>query len=360
MNDYWISVVTPCHNVNIELLERTFQSLKNQTCGFDKIEWVVIIHNCVAENAAQIERLTGNAENIKVFTLQNNKNYAASPRNYGLERATGEFVTFLDADDYVETDAYETALGYLRETEAQVCVFRYEVLRESPDIKFAIRPLVYMDQTRKVIVGNRKTLDGAKYIHGEAFQIGSKVYSRSLLERYRIRFDESIPYAEESDFFLRCYGNAEKLCFLPQYIGQTYCMFSDGMTAMLKKTPEVAVNYARGFKKLFDNGLEMELYMNTFMWDLLGFYSAVLLASMEMTLKHRLEVKRLLLPYFKMLKPLEPSKIYTASKIKLIKNLVGLVLLRPRLISAAMALLRALKVDIAERIVIQYETEYRE
>jgi glycosyltransferase involved in cell wall biosynthesis len=341
----------------MQLLERTFESLKNQTCGFDKIEWVVIIHNCVEENALEIESLAEGYENIRTFRLENDKNYAASPRNYGIDRATGTYICFLDADDYVELDTFEVVLGYFQETGAQLLAFRYKVLKDSPDIKLTLRPLVYLDQTQKCITGNHDTLDGSRILHGEAFQIGSKAYSRGFLNENAIRFNENIPFAEESEFFIRCYGTAGTVCFLPQFIGQTYCQYSDGMAAMLKKTPEVAMNYAKGFKILFDSGLGLGLYMNTVIWDMLGYYSAVLLATMDLSYKDRKEVKRLLWPYVKSLMPLEESKVYTASKIKLMNRLIRTVLGHPALIGAAMSLLKGLKVDMAEKMNIGYDSE---
>jgi glycosyltransferase involved in cell wall biosynthesis len=336
------------------LLERTFESLKNQTCGFDKIEWIVVIHNCVEENALKIESLAEGYENIRTFRLQNDKNCAASPRNYGIDRATGAYIGFLDADDYVELNAFEVVLGYLQETGAQIIVFRYEILRENPDIKLTLRPLTHLDQTQKCIVGNHDTLDDKMILHGEAFQIGSKAYLRSFLSENAIRFNEEIPFAEESDLFIRCYGTADKICFLPQFIGQFYCQYDEGMVAMLKKTPETAMNYAKGFKILFDNGLSLNLYMNTVIWDMLGYYSAVLLATMDLSYKERREVKRLLWPYVKSLTPLEESKIYTASKIKLMNRLVRTVLGHPGLISAVMSLLKGLKIDMASKMDIEY------
>jgi glycosyltransferase involved in cell wall biosynthesis len=358
MKDYLFSVITPCHNVNIFLLERTFNSIRNQTCGFDKIEWIVIIHNCAEKNALEIEALTAGYPNVKTFRLQNDKKQAASPRNYGIDRATGKYIAFLDADDYNEPDAFEVILGYFRETKAQVVVTRYEVIKESPDVKFAIRPLVNYNQTLKCITGNHKTLDGSMFIHGEAFEIGSKFYSREFLDDNKIRFNEAIPYAEESEFFLRCYGNADTICYLPQFISHFYCMYSDGMTAMLKKSPDVAVNYAKGFKKVFDSGLNLNLYMNTFIWDLLGIYAAILLATMDMTCRERIEVKAILWPYFKTLTPLSPSKTYTKSKIKLMSNLVKLVLGHPRSVSVVMRLLTVFKIDIASRMEIEYDSEF--
>jgi glycosyltransferase involved in cell wall biosynthesis len=341
----------------MRLLERTFESLKNQTCGFEKIEWIVVIHNCGEENALEIENMVGDYKNVKTFQLQNDKNYAACPRNYGIDRAAGTYICFLDADDYVELNAFEVVLGYLRETGAQVIVFRYAILKASPDIKLTLRPLVYLDQTQKCIVGSHDTLDGRRILHGEAFQIGSKAYSRSFLNEKGIRFNEKIPFAEESEFFIRCYGNADTVCFLPQFIGQVYCQYGDGMAAMLKKTPETVMNYAKGFKTLFDSGLSLNLCMNTVIWDLLGYCSAVLLATRELSYKERKEVKRLLWRYVKSLTPLEESKIYTASKIKLMNRLIRTVLGRPGLISVFISLMKGLRIDMASKMDIKYDTE---
>lgn len=50
MSCYEFSVITPFHNVDLKVFEKTVQYMKDQTIGFDKIEWVVVLHNCDQEH----------------------------------------------------------------------------------------------------------------------------------------------------------------------------------------------------------------------------------------------------------------------------------------------------------------------
>ena len=43
---YKVSVITPFHNVELNIFEKAYQSMKSQTIGFENIQWIVIAHNC--------------------------------------------------------------------------------------------------------------------------------------------------------------------------------------------------------------------------------------------------------------------------------------------------------------------------
>jgi len=43
---YKVSVITPFHNVELNVFEKAYQSMKSQTIGFENIQWIVIAHNC--------------------------------------------------------------------------------------------------------------------------------------------------------------------------------------------------------------------------------------------------------------------------------------------------------------------------
>ena len=357
MSDYEFSVVTPCHNVNIVLLKKAFETLKNQKFPFDKIEWVLVIHNCIEKNAVEIESLADGYANVKTFRLQNDIHSASSPRNCGLDNATGKYIAFLDADDFYELNTFEVAYNHLLETKAEIAAFRYMVLKEDPDVPTDIHPLTYLDQTKECIVAEHDSWDGSQFIHGEAMNIYSKIFLRSFLNEHKIRFNEEIPYAEDGDFCLQAYGHAKKICFLPQLIGYAYCRYTDSMTSSLKRPPEVILKHANGFKKVFDTGLGLKQYMNTYMWDLTGYMSAILIMSMDTTYAQRKEVKKILWPYVKTLKPIEPCKVYSQVKIKLVQSTVNIVLKHPLLIHIFITLLRKMKIDLQSKMNLRHKKD---
>ena len=84
-----VSVIIPCYNVE-EYLSACLESLLRQTIGLDNLDAI----------AQQYP------DSIRVFHLPQNCRQGGA-RNVGLEHAIGEYVAFLDADDWVDVSAYQ-------------------------------------------------------------------------------------------------------------------------------------------------------------------------------------------------------------------------------------------------------------
>lgn len=93
-----ISVIVPVYNVE-KYLERCMSSLLNQT--FDDYEILLVDDGSTDSCSAICEKYIDN-ERVKVFHKQNGG--LSDARNYGLERASGKYVTYIDSDDYVSKD----------------------------------------------------------------------------------------------------------------------------------------------------------------------------------------------------------------------------------------------------------------
>ena len=63
-NRWMVSVLTPVHHTPISLLERAFSSLRDQSVGFENIQWVVLLHNCTDDYARQAVKLLDGYPNI--------------------------------------------------------------------------------------------------------------------------------------------------------------------------------------------------------------------------------------------------------------------------------------------------------
>ena len=64
--EYLVSVVTPFHNTDMNLFKKGFESLKKQTLGFEKIEWVVVVHNSEKHYIDETKELTAGFDNVKM------------------------------------------------------------------------------------------------------------------------------------------------------------------------------------------------------------------------------------------------------------------------------------------------------
>ena len=112
-----VSIIIPVYNVET-YLERCLESICRQT--YCQLE-VLLVNDGSTDASAAIARRYADSDSR--FTLYNKENGGlSSARNYGIERADGEFIAFVDSDDYVDENYVEYLLNILEENEADIAV----------------------------------------------------------------------------------------------------------------------------------------------------------------------------------------------------------------------------------------------
>lgn len=92
MSKYSFSVITPFHNVDMAMFENAARHMEQQTVGFENIEWVIVCHNCDEEHLKAVRERVGLYDNVVLKELTNKIYTPSSPRNYGLDFATADYV----------------------------------------------------------------------------------------------------------------------------------------------------------------------------------------------------------------------------------------------------------------------------
>ncbi|HHX12499.1 MAG TPA: glycosyltransferase family 2 protein, partial [Clostridiales bacterium] len=110
-----ISVIVPYHK-GIEYLRDCLDSLKEQS--YSNIEVLIVSDHASTEELNIVNEYTS-ALDIKVFHLDKKTGVAAG-RNLGLEHASGEYIYFLDSDDYLYNDTLETLMTSLEEDDYDI------------------------------------------------------------------------------------------------------------------------------------------------------------------------------------------------------------------------------------------------
>lgn len=116
-----ISVIIPCYNVSA-YVERCFQSLADQTIGIDRLQ-IIFVDDCSTddtyEKLLQIEKRYPE----QVILIQSETNgRQGTARNIGLSYAQGEWIFFLDADDWMEPHAIEKLYSYANASDYDIVV----------------------------------------------------------------------------------------------------------------------------------------------------------------------------------------------------------------------------------------------
>ena len=136
-----LSVIVPAYNRQ-EFIGRCLDSIKNQT--YQNIEIIVVDDGSTDQTAAICDDYAKKDERIRVIHKENDGALAA--RKTGVENAEGELVTFIDSDDFIEADMYESMMKIYEAYTPDVITSGYYVNETRDEIFFDLIPEGYYDK----------------------------------------------------------------------------------------------------------------------------------------------------------------------------------------------------------------------
>ena len=125
MQNYFITVIIPVYNAE-QYIERAVKSLLDQTTK--EIE-IILVDDGSKDASGKICDKYKQLENVKVIHKENGG--ACTARNIGLANASGKYVSFVDSDDFMDTDAYEKIINILKHNEADILDFGWRYISET-------------------------------------------------------------------------------------------------------------------------------------------------------------------------------------------------------------------------------------
>lgn len=184
-----VSIIIPVYNAGA-YLERSLKSVCGQS--FSNLEIILVEDGSTDDSAKRCDEWALKDARIRVYHQQNSG--VSSARNKGLELASGEYVMFVDADDWIALDMVQTLYDLLKEHQADVSTCNYLEVAEgqeesifnqtnpadensSQNVEVAKEASVRV-ATEKIEAGLQLLLPWAVYC---------KLYKRSLLEKIRFQ-----------------------------------------------------------------------------------------------------------------------------------------------------------------------------
>ena len=175
-----ISVIIPVYNSST-YLRKCLDSVVNQT--LKDIEIIVINDGSTDDSKNIIEEYLCKYKNI-IFIDQENKGIGKT-RNIGIKKATGEYITFVDSDDYIKENMLEEYYKYAKKHNFDLVIGSYIKKINNKEIIF---------ENNKFKTGNVKTTPQILYLieYGPC----AKLYKREMLINNNIYFDEKRKYED--------------------------------------------------------------------------------------------------------------------------------------------------------------------
>ncbi len=199
-DDVLVTVIVPVFNTPPELIERAVASTLDQTHRY--LELLVVDDGSNLEMAEFLDLIAGRDPRIRVVHRVNGGVSAA--RNTGVDHARGEFIAYLDADDYLEPAFLSSAISAARTSRAEVVIGGIRILHEGGTVQWrtggpsASEPLL---GTRDMIVtACVRALSDSPSPHSptpllSVTNVVASLHKRELARRYRFR--EGVSHAED-------------------------------------------------------------------------------------------------------------------------------------------------------------------
>lgn len=207
MNKTKVSVIMPIYNAQ-EYLEETLECLIHQT--LKEIEIICINDGSTDGSLNILNKYAAFDCRIKVFDQENSG--AGVARNTGLQYATGEYLSILDADDIFEKDMLEAAYRKAKQNEVDICVFKMDRFRENIRYRQPYHWSILRNQlpefepfTYKDIRGNIfRTFIGWTW---------DKLFRREFIFKHRLEF-QALRNTNDMFFTFAAFVKAEKISIL--------------------------------------------------------------------------------------------------------------------------------------------------
>lgn len=225
-----ISIIVPIYNVE-RYLDRCMQSLLNQT--LEGIE-IIMVDDESPDHCPQLcEDYKAKYPNVKVVHKKNGG--LGFARNSGLEVAEGEYVAFIDSDDFVDTDMFQNLYEYGKNNNCDAVFCGYNIYRDAEHVR-------RMQENSDYVL--RQGADGARQVlldmvgpepdyHSDAkllMSVWRAIYSRKVIEENHIRFvSERVYIAEDIMWHLDFLPCCKCVGLIPQ-THYYYCMNGTSLT----------------------------------------------------------------------------------------------------------------------------------
>lgn len=194
-----LSIVTPVYNVE-SFLDRSVQSILSQS--YRDIELILIDDGSTDGSSSLCDELAKKDSRVKVIHKENGG--VSTARNVGLEIASGEYLTFVDPDDFLVPDTYLANMEYLiSHKDVDILQYPYCNYISDDEILNYHRPAEHLLVGAEQIFSNWWSGSPLEYV------IWNKIYKRSLWDGVRFKVGHI----------------SEDTCLVPQFVSRAHSIY---------------------------------------------------------------------------------------------------------------------------------------
>nr|WP_238341613.1 glycosyltransferase [Actinopolymorpha rutila] len=205
-----VSVVVPVYNPGTDI-DRCIESLLGQTLSPDEFEVVFVDDGSTDETPARLDKLAEEHSNVRVIHIPNS-GWPGKPRNVGVDTARGEYIQYVDQDDYMAPDALRRLYELGSRNGADIVIGK--VVSNWRGVPIS----VWKTTRHKVTIRDFPLWDSLT---------PHKMFRKTFLEEQNIRFPEGKRRLEDQLYMIQAYFPAKAVSILGDYTCYYYWRRTD-------------------------------------------------------------------------------------------------------------------------------------
>ena len=219
MKQPYFSIIVPVYKVKKEYLDQCVTSLTDQT--YRDIEIILVDDGSPDDCGKYCDEYAANDERIRVIHQANGG--VSSARNHGIHHVRGEWILFVDSDDWLEPNACEVIFNYTQNTDSDIV--EYGTYKNYADRELAMKRDIgkksqyCADDPEDKLYLYRKTIQPPKFTKNAlatstTYYIWNKAFRTNFILEKQIEFPVGVPLSEDKVFFMRCLLRFQKISYV--------------------------------------------------------------------------------------------------------------------------------------------------
>lgn len=200
-----LSIVIPYYNVQ-DWIKECLQSVINSV-GFKESVEIILVNDGSRDNSSSIAEELANANPSLILNLKKPNGGLSDARNFGLSHAKGDYVWFVDSDDFIEPISVSVILEAIRKSNSNVDMINFKYRTTNGSKAYFLNNVENYTILRGIDLLYRNPVSCAQFY----------IYSNGYLKKQNLKFKKGL-YHEDVHFNYYALLNAEKVLFLNEFL----------------------------------------------------------------------------------------------------------------------------------------------
>ena len=212
MGNELVSIIIPVYNTE-KYLKRCLDSVVSQT--YQNIEIILVDDGSTDSSGAICDDYSNKDSKITVY--HNDNRGVSEARNAGIDVAKGKYILFVDSDDSISLDTVDI----LRDntSEFDIVMAGHNIYSSNYKAVYSWKPTnsskeTYSRDEALMRMFDYRSITNEKYTHGYIGYSVNKLFKKSIIDEYNIRFNNNISYNEDRLFVVSYLLNCRNLCII--------------------------------------------------------------------------------------------------------------------------------------------------